>query len=156
MSNHNVQRFQFFNATSEQFDHSENPTGHSQDADLSLFRSYIHRNEINQNLSNAPSAILPTLSQSGANTLSPISNSSSTQSPALRRLLREFEEKILFDHPHIPCAYCSILMTKSSARWTRYDVNERYTLKIAFPDVDPVLPQHVFHSPAWKRFFRCS
>src|SRR6185369_17345581 len=138
MSDHNIQRFQFFNATSEQFDHSENPTEHSQDVDSSLFQSYIHRDEINQNLSNAPSTVVPTSSQSGINILSPIPTSPSTPSPALRRLLCEFEEKILFDHPNIPCAYCSILMTKSSARWMHYDMNEQYTLKTAFPDIDTV------------------
>ncbi|CAG8792796.1 15500_t:CDS:2, partial [Gigaspora rosea] len=67
-------------------------------------------------------------------------------SNALKQLLIEFETKILYDHPHIPCCYCSILMFRSSSQWVLYNLNEDYTLPIAFPNI-PVHLRHFNNKP---------
>src|SRR6185369_7613301 len=56
-------------------------------------------------------------------------------SQKLIELFNEFQYKILYDYPHVPCCYCSILMFRSKAQWVNYDQSEEYTLKIAFPDI---------------------
>ena len=54
----------------------------------------------------------------------------------LCNLLNEFNNKILFDYPKVPCAYCSILLMQDSIKRLPYDENERYTLVRAFPQID--------------------
>ncbi|CAG8714123.1 5125_t:CDS:2, partial [Funneliformis mosseae] len=53
----------------------------------------------------------------------------------LNNLLNEFQENILYDHPSIPCAYCSILIMNQTTNWIDYDTTEEYTLPIAFPNI---------------------
>ncbi|CAJ0910518.1 4853_t:CDS:2 [Entrophospora sp. SA101] len=53
--------------------------------------------------------------------------------PDTRQLLDEFEKKIQYDHPSTPCAYCSILMMSTAAKWVDYDPDETYDLTTAFP-----------------------
>ncbi|CAG8705489.1 15267_t:CDS:1, partial [Cetraspora pellucida] len=55
-------------------------------------------------------------------------------SDKLEELIKEFQEKILYDHPPIPCAYCSILMMNQTTYWIDYNDSENYTLPIAFPN----------------------
>ncbi|CAI2197257.1 18286_t:CDS:1, partial [Funneliformis geosporum] len=103
-----------------------------------LFLSYINRNEINQNLSNAPL---------NNQTNHKLSNYDSTFLPwfpseNFKLLLIEFNNKILYDYPSIPCAYCSILMMKSSVKWIDYNSNEIYTLTISFPDISLPITQN--------------
>ncbi|CAG8771280.1 5543_t:CDS:1, partial [Gigaspora rosea] len=74
-----------------------------------IFEPYTFKNEINQNLSNAPST------SSVPDSITEIINPSYCHlTPALRRLVHQFDTKILPDYLCIPCAYCSILMMNSS------------------------------------------
>ncbi|CAG8820058.1 2026_t:CDS:1, partial [Gigaspora rosea] len=72
----------------------------------SLFTPYIQRHEINQNLSNdLLSNHTPefTFEQ-------PLASSYQHLTTALKRLIHQFQTKILLDHPNILCAYCLMLM----------------------------------------------
>ncbi|CAJ0827967.1 90_t:CDS:2 [Entrophospora sp. SA101] len=60
--------------------------------------------------------------------------------PDTRQLLDEFEKKIQYDHPSTPCAYCSILMMSTAAKWVDYDPDETYDLTTAFPKLQLPLP----------------
>ena len=118
-----------------------------------IFDTYQNRDEINQNLSNAPSSSVRI--NSSDNNFIPIatvttnyqSNDHSYNVPSnncfwnptreLCNLLNEFNNKILFDYPKVPCAYCSILLMQDSIKWLPYDENERYTLVRAFPQIEP-------------------
>ncbi|CAH1766630.1 3589_t:CDS:2, partial [Entrophospora sp. SA101] len=102
--------------------------------DVSFLSTYVKRNEINQNLQNAPPNNQP-------NIPSPhyYSHDSTTFQPwrpskNLILLLEEFDKKILYDYPSTPCAYCSILMMSTSIKWINYNADEEYTLKVAFPN----------------------
>ncbi|CAG8670787.1 261_t:CDS:2, partial [Funneliformis mosseae] len=53
----------------------------------------------------------------------------------LNNFLNEFQETILYDHPSIPYAYCSILMMNQTTNWIDYDTTEEYTFPIAFPNI---------------------
>ncbi|CAG8664894.1 1253_t:CDS:1 [Ambispora leptoticha] len=86
-------------------------------------------------------------SQHDQSTNSPLAFPPWRLSPMLKKLLHQFETKILFDHPHIPCYYCSILMYQSSTQWITYDPNEDYTLSVAFPDI-PVYLRHFTNKPS--------
>ncbi|CAJ0904825.1 4022_t:CDS:1 [Entrophospora sp. SA101] len=121
MSNYNIQHYQFFNSTSDEYENSENPTENTHD-DINIFQSYIHRNEINQNLPNNP-RFNTQLDVTHSFPMNPNLNLPWSPSLDLRHLLQEFENKILFEYPNIPCAHCSILMMKSNTKWIHYDEN---------------------------------
>ncbi|CAG8445138.1 2792_t:CDS:2 [Gigaspora rosea] len=58
-----------------------------------------------------------------------------TPSDKLLSLYYQFESKILYDHPHIPYCYCSILMFQSATHWINIEPNAHYTLPLAFSNV---------------------
>ncbi|CAJ0922920.1 7319_t:CDS:2 [Entrophospora sp. SA101] len=53
----------------------------------------------------------------------------------LQELSDEFEKKILYDHPSVPCAYCSMLMMRAVVKWIDYNLDETYDIMIAFSDL---------------------
>ncbi|CAH1764131.1 15333_t:CDS:2, partial [Entrophospora sp. SA101] len=59
----------------------------------------------------------------------------------LQKLSDEFKKKILYNHPSVPCAYCSMLMMRAAVKWIDYDLDKTYDIMIAFPDLQ--LPLHV-------------
>ena len=106
----------------------------SNPVDDPLFLSYVNQNKINQNLPNA-------LLNNNPSNIPSYYNPTWHPSQKLRSLLMEFNDKILYDHPSIPCGYCSILMMKSSVK--QIDPNETYTLTIAFPEIHLTLHQGI-------------
>jgi len=123
-----IQHFYFSEYNSEDIEES-NPHGNYD----FIFDTYQNRDEINQNLSNAPSSSVRI--NSSDNNFIPIatvttnyqSNDHSYNVPSnncfwnptreLCNLLNEFNNKILFDYPKIPCAYCSIFLMQDSIKW---------------------------------------
>ncbi|CAG8629587.1 1277_t:CDS:2, partial [Ambispora leptoticha] len=101
-----------------------------------IFLLYILRNDINQTQANANNepTYHNTQPHSRQELLSPW-----IPSPKLLALLHQFNTKILYDHPHIPCCYCSILMFESTTQWITVEPNAQYTLPLAFPEI----PIHV-------------
>ncbi|CAG8689017.1 10096_t:CDS:2, partial [Ambispora leptoticha] len=57
-------------------------------------------------------------------------------SPGLKNLLDQFQTKLLFDYPSIPCAHCSMLMLESAVVWIPYDQNKSYMLSQIFPNLN--------------------
>jgi hypothetical protein len=100
--------------------------------------TYIIRGEINQNLPNAPPNNHP-INFSSQHDMSFTPWRPSTE---LQLLQTEFYNKILYDYPSTPCAYCSILMISTSVKWIDYNPNETYTLTIAFPEIQLPLRQN--------------
>src|ERR1700761_9456998 len=47
-------------------------------------------------------------------------------SKKLSNLHKKFQDVILYQHPCIPCGYCSKLMYPSETRWTHYDPTFSY------------------------------
>ncbi|CAJ0908596.1 17329_t:CDS:1, partial [Entrophospora sp. SA101] len=96
MSKHNFQHFQFSNYAPEDIENSNNSK--KPKLDYSFFDSYVQRNEINQNPSNAPS-----LNNYFINDSNNINYQNSnifppwTPSSNLQNLLNEFATKILFE-----------------------------------------------------------
>ncbi|CAJ0824502.1 19526_t:CDS:2 [Entrophospora sp. SA101] len=74
-------------------------------------------------------------------------------SEKLLELLDEFEKKILYDHPSTPCAYCSILMMSTAAKWVDYDPDETYDLTTAFPKLQ--LPLRMNNQDCIRLPFAC-
>ena len=105
--------------------------GSSQSINDHLLSTYTRRNEINQNLSNALLNNHPINFSSRHNT----SFQPWSPSTKLKSLQMEFQNKILYNYPSTPCAFCSILMMSSSVKWIDYNPNEIYTLTIAFPEI---------------------
>lgn len=96
-----------------------------------IFLPYTKRNDLNQtqtNTNNEPTHYNTQL-LSEQESLSPW-----IPSPKLLALLHQFDTKILYDHPHIPCCYCSILMFESTTQWITVEPDARYTLPLAFPE----------------------
>ena len=121
---------------------SSNSEVHTEGAvDVSFLSTYVKRNEINQNLQNAPLDNQPNIPSSPFSHYhyhhhhhDPTMFRPWRPSKNLILLLEEFDKKILHDFPSIPCAYCSILMMSASIKWIGYNADEEYTLKIAFPN----------------------
>ena len=53
----------------------------------------------------------------------------------LFNLHKKFQDIILYQHPCIPCSYCSKLMYPSETRWINYDPTFSYPLQESFPNV---------------------
>jgi len=53
----------------------------------------------------------------------------------LFNLHKKFQDTILYQHPCIPCSYCSKLMYPSETRWLNYDSTLLYPLNESFPNV---------------------
>src|SRR6266516_2811461 len=102
MPKHNVQHFKFLNSFQEDAeDSNQRPR-----VDFSLIDPYVQCNEINSDLSNAPAIVNAINVRDDPDDTIIESFPPWTPSPNLQRLLNEFETKILYDHPNIPCAYC--------------------------------------------------
>ena len=56
-------------------------------------------------------------------------------SKKLSNLHKRFQDVILYQHPCIPCSYCSRLMYPSETRWLCYDPTFSYPLRESFPSV---------------------
>ncbi|CAJ0646180.1 15625_t:CDS:2 [Entrophospora sp. SA101] len=84
--------------------------------------------EIGQKLGNTPSTREPP-------SLSPLSFEMWHPLRKLQELSDEFEKKILYDHPSVPCAYCSMLMMRAVVKWIDYNLDETYDIMIAFSDL---------------------
>ena len=104
--------------------------------DTSFLGNYVERNQINQNIQNSQNTIPNNQNYTSicTSSFSTISNRPWQISEKLKSLLNEFQETILYDHPSISCAYCSILMLNQMTNWIDYDTTEEYTLPIAFPN----------------------
>ncbi|CAH1767075.1 3379_t:CDS:2, partial [Entrophospora sp. SA101] len=92
---------------------------------ISFLSTYSKRSEINQGLGNVPST----------RELLPPPFEMWHPSKKLQELSDEFEKKILYDRPSVPCAYCSVLMMRAAVKWIDYDLDETYDIMIAFPDL---------------------
>ncbi|CAJ0880506.1 11865_t:CDS:2 [Entrophospora sp. SA101] len=143
MSKHNLQHIQFLNYTSEDVESSD--TSKRFKTDYSFLNSYVHHNEINQKLSNAPASHNDVGNVSNNNDFTDGNCDANDQdlrhilpwtpSPMLQLLSKKFKDDILYDYPNIPCAYCSMLMPKLSVKWLTYDPEESYKLTVAFPEI---------------------
>lgn len=131
MPDYQVYKFRLITSAEERQETPENSINIEQ-TDL-LFKLYIYRNKINQNLLNAPI-------ENNNHTQFKIVLQSSNTNPfflqnKLQYLITKFQTKILHDYPSIPCAYCSILMTKASAKWLPYNPEEQYTLTLVLSNI---------------------
>ncbi|CAG8698855.1 1506_t:CDS:2 [Gigaspora rosea] len=87
-------------------------------------------NNFNLALNNNTRSLLPDIYNSPPTTIPPW-----TPTNKLLALYHQFESKILYNYPHIPCCYCSILMFRFAVHWITFDPNTQYTLPLAFPDI---------------------
>ncbi|CAG8716168.1 9087_t:CDS:1 [Gigaspora margarita] len=86
------------------------------DSSPHIFVLYTQCNEINQTLTTKNINNTEPPLQCNPPTPEPINNLPWTPSNKLLTLLHQFESKILYDHPYIPCCYCSILMFRSATQ----------------------------------------
>ncbi len=59
-------------------------------------------------------------------------------SKKLQSLQDKFDKKILMQFPSIPCAFCSILMFSTNAKWIQKEDNRIYPLTLVFSSKEPV------------------
>ncbi len=59
-------------------------------------------------------------------------------SKQLQSLQKRFDDKILIQFPSVPCAFCSILMFPTNAKWIQKEENRVYPLTLVFPNEQPV------------------
>src|SRR6266508_3377234 len=59
-------------------------------------------------------------------------------SKQLQSLQKRFDDKILIQFPSVPCAFCSILMFPTNAKWIQKEENRVYPLTLVFSNEQPV------------------
>ncbi|CAG8598659.1 660_t:CDS:2, partial [Gigaspora rosea] len=99
-----------------------------------IFAPYTQQNELNIHLPKNRLALdllqqpIPTYANQSTFSLWTLSDN-------LLSLYHQFEPKILYNHHHILCCYCSILMFQSATHWINIEPDAQYTLPLAFPNI---------------------
>ena len=97
-----------------------------------FFTSYTNLHNVNSDHQRAPPN--PYISTNFLSTSVNLLFSPWRPSKKLFNLHKKFQDQILYQHPCIPCSYCSRLMYPSETRWMHYDPTFLYPLNESFPD----------------------